>query len=82
LTLPQVHIIRAVYDVAGAVFGIALGLAIPALAALRLRRLIKHIDHTHSDNTVGASRASLQQATEARPVVCGDTSDVSASKDA
>lgn len=82
LTLADVHTIRAVYDAAGALVGIASGLAIPALAALHVRRLIKRIDHAHSDNTVAASRANLHPATEARPVACGNTSNVPASEDA
>ena len=77
----QVHIIRAIYDATGAVVGIASGLAIPGLAAHRVRRSIKHLGHAHSENTLGASSISFQSATEARPVVCGDTSDVSASED-
>ncbi len=68
------HSIRAIYDAAGTIVGGVLGLVVPALAAIRARRLMLRIDHARLDQTVAALKASLQLASICSNA-CGDTVD-------
>jgi hypothetical protein len=73
LTPPSMHTIRAIYEGAGTIVGSVLGMAMPALAALRVRALMLDADYARLDGTVAALKAGLQLAIAARSVACSDT---------